>query len=228
MRQIVFDIETCAYPFESLSESQREYLLRYAEKETDIEKRTLMIDDAVKYTALYPFTAKCIAIGILDVQKGITCIYYESAEYEEWTSEDKTILYKGMSETEILESFWRIAEQVNQFITFNGRNFDAPFLMLRSAILKKKISKNLMGYRYGDTHIDLLEQFTFFGNTRKFNLDFYCNGFGIDSPKANDISGLEIKNLYESGRIREIAVYCSGDIRATYELFKIWEKFLRP
>ncbi|RPI68397.1 MAG: 3'-5' exonuclease, partial [Ignavibacteriales bacterium] len=33
MRKIVFDIETCAFPFESLSESQQEYLLRYAEKE---------------------------------------------------------------------------------------------------------------------------------------------------------------------------------------------------
>jgi hypothetical protein len=35
MRRIVFDIETCSFPFESLSESQQEYLLRYAEKEID-------------------------------------------------------------------------------------------------------------------------------------------------------------------------------------------------
>ena len=37
MRKIVFDIETCAYPFESLAESQKEYLLRYADKEPDPE-----------------------------------------------------------------------------------------------------------------------------------------------------------------------------------------------
>ena len=35
MRKIVFDIETCAFPFESLSESQQEYLLRYTDKEKD-------------------------------------------------------------------------------------------------------------------------------------------------------------------------------------------------
>jgi len=69
MRRIVFDIETCAYPFETLSESQREYLLRYADKEPDPEKRQMMNDDAVRYTSLYPHTSKCIVIGIYDIEK---------------------------------------------------------------------------------------------------------------------------------------------------------------
>ena len=38
MRRIIFDIETCAYPFEILPENQREYLLRYADKEPDLKK----------------------------------------------------------------------------------------------------------------------------------------------------------------------------------------------
>ncbi len=98
--------------------------------------------------------------------------------------------------------------------------------MMRSAMLNVKVTKNLMGYRYGDEHIDLLEQFTFYGSTRKFNLDFYCQSFGIESPKSKDISGMEVKNLYEAGRIKDIAVYCSKDIYATYQLYKIWEKYL--
>jgi len=226
MRRIVFDIETCAYPFESLAENQREYLLRYADKEPDPEKRQMMIDDAVRYTSLYPFTSKCIVIGIFDVEKEKSYVYYESKKKEEWTSEDGKVQYKGLSEKELLESFWRVAKQVDQFITFNGRNFDVPFLMMRSAMLGVKVSKNLMGYRYGDEHIDLLEQFTFYGLTRKFNLDFYCQSFGIESPKSKDISGMEVKNLYEAGRIKDIAVYCSKDIYATFKLFKIWEDYI--
>ena len=226
MRRIVFDIETCAYPFESLTESQREYLLRYADKEPDPEKRQMMIDDAVRYTSLYPYTSKCIVIGIYDVEKEKSYVYYESQKKEAWTSEDGKVQYKGFSEKEMLESFWRIAKRVDQFITFNGRNFDVPFLMMRSAMLGVKVSKNLMGYRYGDEHIDLLEQFTFYGLTRKFNLDFYCLSFGIESPKSKDISGMEVKNLYEAGRIKDIAVYCSKDIYATYKLYKIWEDYL--
>jgi hypothetical protein len=227
MRRIVFDIETCSFPFNTLSASQQEYLLKYAEKESDPEKKQQMTDEAIRYTSLYPFTAKCIVIGIYDVEKEKSYIYYESDDKEEWQSEDGKTSYKGLSEKEMLESFWRISEKVDQFVTFNGRNFDVPFLMLRSALLKVKPTINLMAERYGNTHIDLLEQLTFFGTTRKFNLDFYCNAFGIESPKSKDISGMEVKNLYEAGRIKDIAVYCSKDIYATYQLFKIWEEYLK-
>ena len=227
MRKIVFDIETSAYPFESLSESQQEYLLRYAEKETDSDKKQKQVDEAIRYTSLYPLTAKCIAIGILDVEKEKSFVYYESEEAEEWFSEDKQVHYKGLPEKEMLESFWRIIEVTDNVITFNGRNFDIPFLMIRSAMLKIKPSRNLIGRRYDkSSHIDLLEQFTFYGLTRKFNLDFYCQAFGIESPKTKEISGMEVKNLYEAGRLKDIAIYCSRDIYATFQLFKIWDEYL--
>lgn len=227
MKRIVFDIETCSFPFESLLISQQEYLLRYADKETDPFKKQQMTDEAIRYTSLYPFTAKCIAIGIYDIEKEKAYVYYESETLEEWTSEDSKTSYKGLTEKEMLKSFWRIAEKVDQFVSFNGRNFDVPFLMLRSSMLKVKPSVNLMGNRYSETHIDLLEQFTFYGITRKFNLDFYCQSFGIESPKSKDISGMEVKTLYQAGRIKDIATYCSKDIYATLQLFKVWEKYLK-
>jgi DNA polymerase elongation subunit (family B) len=227
VRRIVFDIETCAFPFESLSESQQEYLLRYAEKETDPNKKQEQTDQAIRYTSLYPLTAKCVSIGIYDIDKNKSFVYYESEEEEEWFSEDKQIHYKGLTEIEILKSFWKIIKVTDQVVTFNGRNFDITFLVIRSAMLKVKPSKNLIKSRYDTkSHIDLLEQFTFYGLTRKFNLDFYCNAFGIESPKTKEISGMEVKNLYEAGRLRDIAIYCSRDIYATYQLYKIWEEFL--
>ena len=227
MRKIVLDIETCAYPFESLTESQQEYLLRYAEKETDLGKKQEQTDQAIRYTSLYPLTAKCVVIGIYDIDKKKSFVYYESDEPEEWSSEDEQVHYKGLTEPEMLKSFWKIVKVTDQVVTFNGRNFDLPFLMIRSAMLKIKPSKNLIKKRYDNSsHIDLVEQFTFYGLTRKFNLDFYCNTFGIESPKTKEISGMEVKNLYEAGRLKDIATYCSRDIYATYQLYKIWDEYL--
>jgi uncharacterized protein YprB with RNaseH-like and TPR domain len=226
MRKIVFDIETCSFPFNSLSESQQEYLLRYAEKETDDRLKEIKTDEAIRYTSLYPFTAKLIAIGIYDIDKEKSYVYYESGEAEEWVSE-KNVHYKGLSEIEMLNSFWRIIDVTDQVITFNGRNFDAPFLMIRSALNKIKPGKNLVPKKYDSTfHIDLLEQFTYSGLTRKFNLDFYCQAFNIHSPKTKGVSGMDVKNLYEAGRIKDIAVYCADDIYATYQLYKIWDEYL--
>jgi 3'-5' exonuclease len=228
LRQIIFDIETCSFPFESLSESQQEYLLRYAEKETDEELKIQRKDDAVRYLSLYPFTAKIVAIGIYDILKEKSYVYYENEKEEEWINEEKNIHYKGLNEIEMLESFWRIIEIADQIITFNGRNFDAPFLMMRSAISKIKPCKNIVAKRFDSTfHIDLLEQFTYYGLTRKFNLDFYCHAFGVKSPKSKEISGMEVKNLYGAGRVKDIAVYCGEDISATYQLYKIWEAYLQ-
>jgi hypothetical protein len=227
MRKIVFDIETCAYPFESLAESQQEYLLRYAEKETDDKVKLSRVDEAKRYTSLYPFTAKVVAIGIYDVNNEKAYVYYEGEKTEEWQSEAKDVQYKSLTEVEMLNSFWRIAEVTDQFITFNGRNFDVPFLMLRSAIHKIRPTKSLIKNRYDSAnHIDLLEQFTYFGITRKFNMDFYCHSFGIESPKSKGISGMDVKNLYEAGRLKDIAIYCGEDIQATFQLYKIWNEYL--
>lgn len=227
MRTIIFDIETSAYSFESLSESQQEYLLRYANKENDPEIKERMESDAIRYTSLYPFTAKVVAIGLRDFEKDKSFVYYENNELEEWSYKETNTQYKGLSESEMLQSFWKIIEMADRIVTFNGRNFDAPFLMLRSAMLKLKPSKNLIRNRYDTSfHIDLLDQFTFYGLTRKFNLDFYCNAFGVESPKAKGVTGMDVKNLYDSGKIKEIAIYCGKDIMATSELFSIWQQYL--
>ncbi|MFN3135748.1 MAG: 3'-5' exonuclease, partial [Candidatus Kryptonium sp.] len=116
------------------------------------------------------------------------------------------------------------------FITFNGRGFDCPFLMLRSAILGIKPTRDLMEYNRAkrEPHIDLLDEFTFFGLTRKFSLDFYCKVFNIESPKSHGVTGHDINQLFNEGKFKEIAQYCMYDIIAEAELFFRWEQFLNP
>ncbi|WKZ68680.1 MAG: ribonuclease H-like domain-containing protein [Melioribacteraceae bacterium] len=226
--QLVFDIETVGCDFNSLPDSQKEYLLRYAEKELDKEIREQKVDEAIRYLSLYPFTAKVIAIGLYHTEMEKALVLYESETDEKNViSDDEHVVYKAQSEDEMLTTFWQYASKVDRFISFNGRNFDIPFLMLRSAIKKIKPSVNFLGNRFDTSkHIDLLEQFTFYGLIKKFNLDFYCKSFGIESPKSKGVTGMDVKQLYEAGRIKEIAVYCGQDIRATFELYKIWDEFL--
>ena len=224
---LVLDIETSGFEFESLSESQQEFLLRYAEKESDQIKREEAVEEAKRYLSLYPYTAKVIAIGMLNSKTEKELVLYDGEENGELIVEEKNIKYKPVSEEKMLSEFWLYAAKANKVITFNGRSFDIPFLMLRSALLKIKPSVNFIRNRYDSSaHIDLLEQLTFYGLTKKFNLDFYCRSFGIESPKSKGISGMEVKELYNAGKIKEIAVYCGEDVKATFELYKIWEQYL--
>ena len=83
-----------------------------------------------------------------------------------------------------------------------------------------------------EPHCDLAEQFTFYGVSgregaaRRFNLDFYCKAFGIDSPKAHGVTGMDVNTLLGEKRFREIAEYCLRDVRATVELYRIWKERL--
>jgi hypothetical protein len=99
--------------------------------------------------------------------------------------------------------------------------------MLRSAIAGVVPTRNLVPYRYEThTHCDLLDQLSFYGAVKKFNLDFYCKAFGIKSPKSEGITGLDLGNLFNEKRFRDIARYCVGDVQAEAELFNLWNKFL--
>jgi len=225
--KLIFDIETVGTDLEELSESQQEYLLRYAEKEKDELQKKEKSEEAVRYLSLYPWTAKVVCIGFLNAESGNSFILYEGEEDAEFEQDEKRIKYKALPEKEMLEHFWKYVSAAEQVVTFNGRNFDIPFLMIRSAIHRIKPVKNLLKNRYNcKEHVDLLEQFTFFGMTRKFNLDFYCKSLGITSPKSKGISGMDVKELYNAGRIKDIAVYCAEDVKATYELYKIWDEYL--
>ncbi len=220
MNRVVFDIETLGFPLDSFDEKQQEYLLKFAKTE---EERT----EAIQKLALTPLTGHIIAIGMVNPDSKHGKVWFRSDKPDSFTSDDGLVEYVSAEEKEILEGFWDAITHYNQFITFNGRSFDCPFVMLRSAILGVKPTRNLLPYRYShQEHCDLLEQLTFYSAFRKFSLDFYCKAFGIRSPKSDGITGLDLGPLFEAGRFRDIAEYCIGDVQATAELFALWQQFL--
>jgi len=235
MAKLVFDIETSALPVEQFDEAQREYLFREAEKVTDESARAARRAEIQQQFNLWPFTAQVVCVAMLNADTSRGQVLFTAEDYEPEEGEAGPVEFVScVDEAELLTAFWDVAKHYEEVVTFNGRTFDVPFLYLRSAILNVPISrKNWLGYRFAtEPHCDLAEQLTFYGVSgregaaRRFNLDFYCKAFGIDSPKSHGVTGLDVNTLLAEGKYREIAEYCLRDVRATVELYKIWKERL--
>ncbi len=221
MSKVIVDIETIGVNFETLDEKIQEYLLKFAENE---EEKT----DIKKKLSLYPLTGEVVTIGMLnpETMKGVALFQDRGAGIEKF--EEDGIVYEAGTEKDILEKFWDILKVYDQVVTFNGRGFDAPYLMLRSAVNKVRPTKNLMNYRYDyKLHCDLMDQLNFYGATRKYNLDFYAKAFGIKSSKDEGVDGSMVGELYKQKKYLDVARYCVRDLVTTKELFEYWDKYLK-
>jgi hypothetical protein len=231
MAKLVFDIETSALPLETFDEAQQEYLFREAQKITDEVARETRQAEIRRQFNLWPFTAQVVCIAMLNADTARGQVLFTAEDHEPDTGDAGPVEFVPCAdEVELLTAFWDVAQHYDAIVTFNGRGFDVPFLYLRSALLNVPISrKNWLGYRYqADPHCDLAEQFTFYGVSgregaaRRFNLDFYCKAFGIESPKSHGVSGLDVNDMLAAGQFREIAEYCLRDVRATVLLYQVW------
>lgn len=221
MSRVIFDIETVGMDFDSLDPAAQEYLLRWSETEED----ELKVKESLSF---YPLTGEVVAIGMLNPDSNKGVVYFQTSGDVLLPFEEDGIKYESGTERELLEKFWNTVKAYDDFITFNGRSFDCPFISVRSAVHKIKPTRDLMPYRYNGPHIDLLDQFTFYGaSKRRFSLDMWCRTFSIKSPKADGITGYQIGDLFKEGRYVDIARYCAGDLRATRELTFVWEKYIK-
>ena len=231
MARLVFDIETSALPLENFDETQQEYLFRECGKFTDEAEKCAKREEITRFMSLWPFTAQIVCIAMLNADSQRGQVLFTAEDFAEDTGETGPVEFTPCAdEGELLTAFWDVAKHYDEIVTFNGRGFDVPFLYLRSALLSVPISKkNWLGYRYAtEPHCDLAEQFTFYnvsgrdGAARRFNLDFYCKAFGIESPKSHGVTGMDVKDLLAAGKYREIAEYCLRDVHATVLLYQVW------
>jgi len=232
MAKLIFDIETSALPRENFDQTQQEYLFREAEKLSDDAAREARRAEILQQFNLWPLTAQAVCIGMLNAETARGQVLFLSDDFEQGTDESQAVRFVPCAEeAELLGQFWEVARKYEHVITFNGRGFDVPFVYLRSALLNVPITrKDWLGYRFQtEPHCDLAEQFTFYGVSgrdgaaRRFNLDFYCKAFGIESPKSHGVTGMDVSRLLTEGRYREIAAYCLRDVQATLLLYNIWK-----
>ena len=135
MPRLIFDIETIGADFDSLDEKSKEFLLEYAESPE--EEQT--VREGLGFS---PLTGQVVAIGILNPDTDKGAVYFSDPSNKLGKFSEKDIQYIPLaSEKEVLKEFWETAQLYDQFITFNGRSFDGPYMMIRSAINKIKPSK---------------------------------------------------------------------------------------
>ncbi|HCI05488.1 TPA: hypothetical protein DEX28_01960 [Patescibacteria group bacterium] len=229
--KLVLDIETIGKKFDGLDELSKEILETRFKKRAKDEDELQDLKDKLTF---FPPLSEIVAIGMLnpETNKGVAIFQSRTpiAKFEE-----NNIEYLAFqTEKELLEKFWQLAMGYEEFITFNGKSFDMPMLMVRSAVNQIKPGKNLMHNRYLSLqpmfakHVDLADELGFYGAKNDYlGLHFWTKAFGIESPKQGGVSGDDVGRLFDEGKFLEIAKYCMGDVFATSELYKKWDKHLR-
>lgn len=214
MHTLTYDIETIPQQA-PLSDIQQQELNKQLEK---TYKRNPDWDDKEKegfkrlIMATNPFYGEIVCIGL---HKTTGDLY------------DSTAL-KG-EENYILTRFWKILGSFQGlFISFNGLNFDVPFILKRS-----------MKYGILPTNNDFLDLKRFsrkphfdtklvIGDWDKYapgTLRLVCDYLGIASPKEGDVKAENIEEEFKKGKIDAIAEYCLRDVRATHAVYNLLVKY---
>ena len=141
------------------------------------------------------------------------------------------------NEEDIIRHFFSFVEEKNpKLVSFNGRGFDMPMLLIRA------MRYNLSFYSYFDQdnpqlgkskwtnyrqryaeefHTDLLDSLGSFGAVRNLKLDTICTMVGV--PSKYDLSSDQVFELFYRGEIDKIREYCQSDVLNTYWIYLKYE-----
>ena len=231
MATLIIDIKTIAEPWESFDEVTKKSFLQWIPHTNKNKKEYEQELEKVKERLVFsPFTGQIVALGMYDVERRLGAVYYVDEEKNESFSEGD-FTFKSRTEKELLEDFWEGARSYDVFVTFNGRAFDVPFLLHRSVVhgLKPHTTFNQSRYLTKQTfpyHVDLLDEVTFYGATKRPSLHLLCRAYGIESPKKEE--GEEDAELFRLKKFRDLARNNALDIIATTELYEKWKTHLAP
>lgn len=129
-------------------------------------------------------------------------------------------------ERDILKQFWEIIDTKDRitYISFNGLDFDAPFIVKRSMVYGLKPTNNsfLDFKRYSRyPHFDVKLIISDFDKYAFGNLQLLCDHLQIPSPKEGEIKAENVYDAFLKGQVDKIAEYCQRDVEATYRIYTI-------
>ncbi len=218
---LVFDIETVGKKFEELDAKEQDYLLNNLLK-NDEDK-----EEAKKKTALFSIFGFVCAIGCYNpgTDRGIV-LCLTPGESRELVPESEAYSYECFAdEKNLLKRFWEITEKYEKFVTYNGDNFDFPYLIIRSGINRVKVPMAIK--KWSDDVIDLQNKIRQgSGQHSAFKLEMLCKAFGVENPKEAGVSGGEVTSLFEKKEYNTIADYVSRDAFSTSRLYLIWKEYM--
>lgn len=125
---------------------------------------------------------------------------------------------RPVTETELLQAFWCLAQRADLVVTYNGRGFDVPYLVSRSLVHDIPARVDLMS-RGLRPHLDLFRVANPGFGRGPASLDVVCWALGLSSPKG-EMDGSMVAPTYDRGDIESIAEYNRGDVRATAGVYR--------
>ena len=219
---VAFDIEVAGLEWEELDEATRHYLLS--------RKSSKGKEDVQNRLALIRGVGRVVSIGIWNLAKdqGAVLVHGSGCKWEDYKDIPGTKVLRG-NEREFHSEFWKLAAEWGTVVTYNGRGYDGPVLMTRSAMLNVVPTRQLTVYRYSiKDHCDLMEILNFQGAAREsYSLDYWCRRFEVESPKGK-MDGSLVAAKARAGKYDDIAEYCLRDTRATADLFQRLRNTLIP
>ena len=202
---LVFDIETV--PSFPLNDLQLDYLDKKLQRNIDRGTNSGLGEEEHKrkISSLDPYLGKVACI----------CVYFPNS--------DITREFYGTNEKQILKDFWNLISTFDGvFISYNGRNFDIPFIIRRSMLYGiKPTNREFLSYTKFNPyppHYDVLIELC--GRDLYWSLEQACDFFDIDNPKSGEITNSTVYQAYLNGKHEQIAEYCSKDLKATYAVFQ--------
>ena len=156
------------------------------------------------------FACKPVVIGVMWLDENLVC--------------KKTgTIGEGKDEGGMLADFAEfMAKWKPTIVSWNGRGFDLPVLMLRS--LRYGVSApwyyQNRDYRYrysSEGHLDLCDVLADHGATRMTSLHGAARLIGL--PGKDGVDGSQVEAMYRTGQIDALRGYCLSDVAQTAFLF---------
>ena len=166
------------------------------------ENKQRLVDEAVAKGGLDGATGRIICLSWAWDNEGIASASGEEPDVLQALFADVQDRHKGMA------------------VTVCGHNisWDIRFIWQRAVVNNIKPPANIRWNGKPWDHADTMMLWNP-DNQRRISLDKLCKVLGVETSKG-DLDGSKVWQAFKDGRIKDIAAYCSEDVRATRECYK--------
>jgi DNA polymerase III epsilon subunit-like protein len=152
--------------------------------------------------------------GLRACESRITCICAKSSKGD-WFKDAE------LNEVSILKNFneWLEKRKIDKFISANGKDFDVPFILMRSYILNIPFNNDFYNLSLKKNHFDIINDIT----DKKISLNNLARLYGLNLKSGN---GLNAIDLFNKKDFNALIHYCSNDVRLTEKVFLAFQRVL--
>jgi len=183
-----------------------------AKKRADLEKKKKEVDDQVQEwvdkTPLSPLTGRIVAVAV-----ATKIVSDDSCNEITWKPEVFTAKTPD-EEGPMLEAVGKFLreQRCSQLVTFNGKQFDLPYMMARAMKHQVEMEWKLPVKRWDRRHIDLRDTLT------KGKLEAWSRQI-LGCGKLNGIDGSEVPKMAAKGEWDRLEKYAKQDVILNGQLY---------